>query len=207
VKGGRLPRTLEAAFCGNSTSCFTRETPTNGPWIRVEAPPVVGSRSPLRSSDIPIHRRRGYRHAETDNVGNKVSTPQIQRDRWREAAKATRSSLPGPPSPSAIMGSFVALIDHLIVAQTQLISSYVHIGSSVARRFRSATPTATTLHPRPEDDQSASARAHSDPTPAVPTDLIEARAYEIFVRRGRSPGNPVDDWRRAEAELRGEMTG
>jgi hypothetical protein len=41
----------------------------------------------------------------------------------------------------------------------------------------------------------------------VPAESIEARAYEIFVQRGRTPGNPVDDWRRAEAELRGEMIG
>jgi hypothetical protein len=36
------------------------------------------------------------------------------------------------------------------------------------------------------------------------TDAIAARAYQIFVRRGGGPGNPVDDWRRAEAELRAE---
>jgi hypothetical protein len=99
------------------------------------------------------------------------------------------------------------LIDHLIAAQTQLISSYMRIGSSVARRSRPAIPTATTLHPGLQDDQPASARAHSDPAPALATDSIEARAYEIFVERGHEPGNPVDDWRRAEAELRGEMTG
>jgi Protein of unknown function (DUF2934) len=37
--------------------------------------------------------------------------------------------------------------------------------------------------------------------------VVAARAYQIFVQRGRGPGNPVDDWRRAEAELRAEMTG
>jgi hypothetical protein len=36
--------------------------------------------------------------------------------------------------------------------------------------------------------------------------LIAARAYQIFVQRGGEPGDPVDDWRRAEAELRAEMT-
>jgi hypothetical protein len=45
------------------------------------------------------------------------------------------------------------------------------------------------------------------PVPAPGTDSIEARAYEIFVQRGREPGNPVDDWQRAEAELQAEMTG
>ena len=86
------------------------------------------------------------------------------------------------------MGSFAALIDRLIAAQTQLISSYLRIGSSVARPSR------------------VSAAATPDPATAVSTDAIEARAYEIFLRRAGRPGNPVDDWRRAEAELRGEIT-
>jgi hypothetical protein len=98
------------------------------------------------------------------------------------------------------------LIDHLLVAQTQLISSYLRIGSSVARGSRPTTPTATTMPPRPNDEASASALAPSDPVPAPATDLIAARAYQIFVQRGDEPGDPVDDWRRAEAELRAEMT-
>jgi hypothetical protein len=90
------------------------------------------------------------------------------------------------------------LIDRLVAAQTQLISSYMRLGSSVARRSHPATPAATTRHPRRQDDE---------PAPAPGTDSIEARAYEIFVQRGREPGNPVDDWQRAEAELQAEMTG
>ena len=135
-----------------------------------------------------------------------MPTPDIQRDQWREAAKATRSSLPGPPAPDALLGSFAALIDHLIAAHTQLISSYLRIGSSVARRSRPATPTPTPLPPRPEDDLSAAATP-SDPAPAPATDLIAARAHQIFVQRGGEPGDPVDDWRRAEAELRADVTG
>ena len=126
----------------------------------------------------------------------------IQRDPWRHAAKATRSPLPGPSSHGALLGSFAALIDQLLTAQTQLISFYLRIGSSVTRGSRPATPTPTTLPPRPEDDPSASASVHSDPAPTPATDLIAARAYQIFVQRGGEPGNPVDDWRRAEAELR-----
>jgi hypothetical protein len=99
------------------------------------------------------------------------------------------------------------LIGHLLVAQTQLISSYLRIGSSIARGSRPATPTPTTSPPRPDDDLSASASAPSDPAPAPATDLIAARAYQIFVQRGGEPGDPVDDWRRAEAELRAELTG
>jgi hypothetical protein len=37
--------------------------------------------------------------------------------------------------------------------------------------------------------------------------LIAARAYQIFVQRGGEPGDPVDDWRRAEAELHADLTG
>src|SRR5919112_5286640 len=134
-----------------------------------------------------------------------MSTPEIRRDQWRDAARATGSSLPGPPSSGAILGSFVALVDHLIATQTRLIRSYLRIGSSVARRSRPATPTATIGRPRPEGDQPAWTPAPSDPAPAA--DAIAARAYQIFVERGLEPGDPVDDWRRAEAELRAEKTG
>jgi DUF2934 family protein len=136
-----------------------------------------------------------------------MPTPDIQRDPWRDAARATGSSLSGPSSPGAILGSFAALIDHLLAAQIQLISSYLRIGPSGARGSRPATPTPTTSPPRPDDELSASASVPSDPAPAPATDLIAARAYQIFVQRGGEPGNPADDWRRAEAELRAELIG
>lgn len=129
-----------------------------------------------------------------------MSTPHIQHVPRREAAKT-------PASPGALLGSFAALTDRLIAAQIQLISSYLRLGSSFARRSRPATPTATTLHRRPDDDQPPSARTHRDPAPAPGTDSVAARAYEIFIQRGGEPGNPADDWQRAEAELRAEMTG
>ena len=34
---------------------------------------------------------------------------------------------------------------------------------------------------------------------------IRMRAFEIFMARGATPGNPEDDWRQAEEELRGRM--
>jgi hypothetical protein len=98
------------------------------------------------------------------------------------------------------------LTDHLIAAHTQLISSYLRLGSSLARCSRLVTPTATDPHPRPEDGEPASARTHRDPAPAPDRDAVAARAYEIFVQRDGEPGNPDDDWQRAEAELRAELT-
>jgi hypothetical protein len=132
-----------------------------------------------------------------------MPTHDIQRNQWRDAARATRSPLSRPSLPGGLLGSFAALIDHLLSAQTQLIRSYLRIGSSVTRGSRPAPPTATTVPTRHEDDPSTS--APSDPAPAPVTDLIAARAYQIFVQRGGEPGDPVDDWRQAEAELRADL--
>ena len=48
-------------------------------------------------------------------------------------------------------------------------------------------------------------RADSGPServePAV-WDAIALRAYELFEERGREPGRDVDDWLRAERELK-----
>jgi hypothetical protein len=134
-----------------------------------------------------------------------MPVPDIQRDQGREVAMATASSLSALPPSGAMLGSFVALVDHLIAAQTSLISSYLRIGSSVVRRSPPATPIATIGHPHPENDQPAWTPAPSDPAPSP--DAIAVRAYQIFVERGREPGDPVDDWRRAEAELHAETTG
>ena len=39
---------------------------------------------------------------------------------------------------------------------------------------------------------------------AVPNqDLIRARAYELYERRGREPGQDEQDWLRAEQEILG----
>lgn len=39
--------------------------------------------------------------------------------------------------------------------------------------------------------------------PSVSEDRIRQRAYELYTQRGGQHGNHVDDWFRAEAELRG----
>jgi hypothetical protein len=35
-------------------------------------------------------------------------------------------------------------------------------------------------------------------------ELVRRKAYDFFERRGRAPGDPVEDWLRAEREVRGE---
>jgi hypothetical protein len=41
----------------------------------------------------------------------------------------------------------------------------------------------------------------------IPHDKISARAFEIWVRRGRKSGTGFQDWVDAEAELRAELQG
>jgi hypothetical protein len=47
---------------------------------------------------------------------------------------------------------------------------------------------------------------HSIPTIAGPTeDQIRQRAFEIYLSRGATPGNPEWDWQQAELELRARI--
>jgi len=55
-------------------------------------------------------------------------------------------------------------------------------------------------HPQP--DVEIGSHVHPEPSP----DLIRERAYDIFLSRGQVPGNDLDDWLRAERELRIEMS-
>jgi hypothetical protein len=49
------------------------------------------------------------------------------------------------------------------------------------------------------------APAEPDRPIAKPADeQIRARAYEIYVARGRAPGHDIDDWLQAERELQRE---
>jgi hypothetical protein len=49
-----------------------------------------------------------------------------------------------------------------------------------------------------EAEQQPKAQAGSEPT----EDDIRKRAYEIYLARNGGPGSALDDWLRAEAELR-----
>lgn len=45
-----------------------------------------------------------------------------------------------------------------------------------------------------------------DPADSGPTyEQIAERAYDIYLARGETPGHDIDDWLRAEAELREEL--
>ncbi len=48
--------------------------------------------------------------------------------------------------------------------------------------------------------------AREIPTVAGPTEeQIRRRAYEIYLSRGETPGNPEWDWQQAELELRARL--
>ena len=40
--------------------------------------------------------------------------------------------------------------------------------------------------------------------PQLSPDEIAARAYDLYLQRDRTPGDPVEDWLQAEQELRAE---
>lgn len=56
---------------------------------------------------------------------------------------------------------------------------------------------------RPTDSAPAAERSRA---PAVTEQAIRERAYQIFFARGDVPGNAMQDWLRAELELRSGCT-
>ncbi|HZO99216.1 MAG TPA: DUF2934 domain-containing protein [Terriglobia bacterium] len=49
------------------------------------------------------------------------------------------------------------------------------------------------------------AKPEPDPKPnAVTEEDVRRRAYEIYLERGAAPGNELDDWLKAELELKGK---
>jgi hypothetical protein len=44
--------------------------------------------------------------------------------------------------------------------------------------------------------------ANTGPTVADVMELIRKRAYEVFEARGREPGHDLEDWLRAELEIK-----
>ena len=72
---------------------------------------------------------------------------------------------------------------------------------------KNATSTLQTSS-APESNTSQAKVQHPSPVtetnmhPGVSEDTIRQRAYELFTQRGGQHGGHVDDWYRAEAELR-----
>jgi hypothetical protein len=65
--------------------------------------------------------------------------------------------------------------------------------------------------PKPPRNTRKARRGETDkPTAVEPprpsVDEIRRRAYEIYTERGRTPGQELDDWLRAERELRRQPT-
>ena len=71
-----------------------------------------------------------------------------------------------------------------------------------------APATAPTPSPAPagvtrsEIKGSGTAKAKLAAPSVITHDLISKRAYEIYASRGYAAGNPDDDWREAERQLR-----
>ncbi len=53
-------------------------------------------------------------------------------------------------------------------------------------------PKTATATPKPKKSRTAKSPSHED---------ISKRAYEIYLERNGAPGNPFEDWSRAEREL------
>jgi DUF2934 family protein len=72
-------------------------------------------------------------------------------------------------------------------------------GTAVADKDPAAAETAGKTPPEP-----AQKEARDGASPAAPPayDDIARRAYELYQQRGAADGQEVDDWLRAEAELR-----
>lgn len=75
---------------------------------------------------------------------------------------------------------FFNLIDQVVTTQQQLVLSYVTFGTRIAESLRDV---------------------HHDWSRALSDDSIRARAYQLYQQRDRQPGDALDDWSRARAEL------
>jgi hypothetical protein len=53
----------------------------------------------------------------------------------------------------------------------------------------------------------AASPAQTSASPDQAPDAVERRAYELFLDRGAEPGHELDDWLRAERELKDRRGG
>jgi Protein of unknown function (DUF2934) len=62
--------------------------------------------------------------------------------------------------------------------------------------------TTTTRQTRTEDDRTQADIRNSSQPAEAPQDEIARRAYELYEQRGGEPGHDMDDWLRAEHDVR-----
>jgi hypothetical protein len=97
-------------------------------------------------------------------------------------------------------------------ARELLFPATMRTERSVARTTKPDKSTSSKPAAKPRASRSKkppTARPEAGPIVAAPevivtTDAIAVRAYEIFLARNGSDGDPVSDWLQAERELRAE---
>jgi hypothetical protein len=107
-----------------------------------------------------------------------------------------------PPSPEHVMmapartlHTVFDLFNRLAEANGALVASYLR---AAAQATASAPTGNDSGGPRTAPPQPGTS---PEPVP-VTVESIRARAYELYERRGHQAGEPLEDWRRAEADLR-----
>ena len=55
--------------------------------------------------------------------------------------------------------------------------------------------------PTPSSDSPSSTSSRARKSPLPTTEAIRLRAYEMYLERNGAPGDPLEDWVRAENEL------
>ena len=66
----------------------------------------------------------------------------------------------------------------------------------------SETPAAAAVKTKSKTAAKTKPRAKVKPLQVSIEDIIRLRAYEIYLQRGATPGNPHEDWDVAEREVR-----
>ena len=83
-------------------------------------------------------------------------------------------------------------------------------GDAATNGSKKNTTSALQTSSATESNASQAKAQHPSPVtetnmyPSVSEDTIRRRAYELYTQRGGQHGRHVDDWYRAEAELRGQ---
>jgi Protein of unknown function (DUF2934) len=80
-----------------------------------------------------------------------------------------------------------------------LLAAHIRFGRSLARIWSRPVASVPTAFVPAASVPAGSLPAGSEP--AVAEDLLQARAYELYLQRGGQPGHEAEDWDRARAEF------